>query len=80
METLGTLDVPPDVSLDDVGLLVGLLDHASRDIRAATARALRDLCNSNAVVPLRMRYTVEPTEQVKLAISDALRILEQCGQ
>ena len=82
IETIGTLHVGADVDL----LLGGasgdasLLDHPSRDIRAATARALRDLCNSQAVIPLRVRYTSEPTEQVKLAISEALRILGQCGQ
>lgn len=79
IETLGALDVTATVSGSDVNLLVTLLAHTSRDIRAATARALRDLCNSNAVVPLRTRYTIEPTDQVKLAISDALRVLEQCG-
>lgn len=80
VETLGALDIPADSSQPDVDLLVGLLDHTSRDIRASSARALRDLCNTTAVVPLRTRYTVESTEQVKLAISDALRVLEQCGQ
>ena len=74
IETIGVLRVD-----EDVLLLRPLLDHPSRDIRAATARALRDLCNSQAVTPLRVRYTSEPTEQVKLAISEALRILGQCG-
>jgi hypothetical protein len=73
IETLGTLQVDSDVSL-----LIPLLDHPSRDIRAATARALRDLCNTQAITPLRVRYTSESTEQVKLAISEALRILGQC--
>lgn len=75
IETLGTLQVSSDVTV-----LVALLDHPSRDIRAATARALRDLCNTQAITPLRVRYTSEPTEQVKLAISEALRILGQCSQ
>jgi len=75
IETLGSLRVK-----DDAALLTGLLDHPSRDIRAATARALRDLCNNQASTALRVRYTAEPTEQVKLAISEALRILQQCGQ
>ncbi len=75
IEAIGTLGVDSDVTL-----LVSLLDHPSRDIRAAAARALRDLCNSGAVTPLRVRYTSESTEQVKLAISEALRILGQCSQ
>jgi HEAT repeat protein len=75
IETIGTLEVD-----DDAALLIQLLDHPSRDIRAATARALRDLCNTQAITPLRVRYTSESTEQVKLAISEALRILAQCTQ
>lgn len=74
IETLGALRVASDVDL-----LTDLLDHPSRDIRAATARALRDLCNRTATTPLRNRFTNEPTEQVKLAISEALRTLDQCG-
>ncbi len=74
IETLGALKVS-----EDYALLVNLLDHPSRDIRAATARALRDTCNNQAIFPLRVRYTAETSEQVKLAISEALRILGQCG-
>ena len=73
IETLGPMGVA-----SDVGVLVPLLDHISRDIRAATARALRDLCNTQAITPLRVRYAKEQTDQVKLAISEALRILDQC--
>lgn len=75
IETIGTLRVSTDSSML---LGLGLLDHTSRDIRAATARALRDLCNNQAVIPLRVRYAIEPTNQVKLAISEALRIIGQC--
>lgn len=74
IETLGAMRVAGDVTT-----LIPLLDHPSRDIRAATARALRDLCNPQAITPLRARYTVEMTDQVKLAISEALRILGQCS-
>jgi hypothetical protein len=74
IETLGTMKVSADVST-----LVPLLGHPSRDIRAATARALRDLCNPQAVTFLRARYSAETTDQVKLAISEALRILGQCA-
>lgn len=74
IETLGVMRVS-----SDVGSLQTLLDHPSRDIRAATARALRDLCNTQAIDKLRARYSVELTDQVKLAISEALRILSQCS-
>jgi HEAT repeat protein len=74
IETLGAMRVSSDAST-----LVPLLSDPSRDIRAATARALRDLCNSQAILPLRARYSAEMTDQVKLAISEALRILGQCS-
>ena len=74
IETLGPMRVSGDVAI-----LNPLLDHPSRDIRAATARALRDLCNPQAISPLRIRYSGETTDQVKLAISEALRILGQCS-
>ncbi|HEU4615006.1 MAG TPA: HEAT repeat domain-containing protein [Kofleriaceae bacterium] len=74
VETLGIMRVSTDVNT-----LIPLLDHPSRDIRAATARALRDLCNTQAITPLRTRYSGELTDQVKLAISEALRILGQCS-
>jgi hypothetical protein len=76
IETIGPLRVSTDVTL-----LTGLLDHPSRDIRAATAHALRDLCNSGAVPALIDRYRLpsETSQQVKLAISEALRVLSTCG-
>ena len=74
VETLGAMRVATDVNT-----LVPLLDHPSRDIRASTAKALQDLCNTQATSPLRIRYARETTEQVKLAISEALRILGQCS-
>jgi HEAT repeat protein len=74
VETLGPMRVNSDVNL-----LVPLLEHPSRDIRASTARALQDLCNTQAITPLRVRYSRETTEQVTLAISEALRILGQCS-
>ena len=70
IESLGPLRVGNDLSL-----LLPLLDHPSRDIRASTARALRDLCNTQAINPLRVRQSHESIEQVRLAISDALRVL-----
>lgn len=78
IETIGVLEVSATASDQVAELLKGLLNHPSRDIRAATARALRDLCNTQVITPLRVRYTSESTEQVKLAISEALRVLGQC--
>jgi hypothetical protein len=61
----------------DLPLLVPLLSHSSRDIRAATAHALRDLCNTQAIAPLRTQQGQETSDQVRLAISEALRVLGQ---
>ncbi len=56
--------------------LIPLLDHASRDVRASTARALGDTGSEDAVSPLRARLSVEEVGQVRLAIAEALRALE----
>lgn len=76
IESLGVLRVPADISI-----LIPQLQHPSRDIRAAVARALRDLGNTQAIPPLRARYNIEPAgqsgDQVRIAISDALRVLGQ---
>jgi HEAT repeat protein len=61
----------------DLPLLIPLLEHQSRDVRAATVHALRDLCNTQAINPLRAQLQHETTDQVRLAISEALRILGQ---
>ncbi len=61
----------------DLPLLVPLLEHQNRDVRAATVHALRDLCNTQAINPLRALLQHETTDQVRLAISEALRILGQ---
>ena len=63
---------------NDLPVLVPLLDHPSRDIRATAATALGALCNTGANTPLHQRYTNESTDQVKLAISAALRMLSTC--
>jgi hypothetical protein len=62
----------------DVATLRPLLDDLSRDVRATTVRALRNLCNQEAITPLSMHYQSEKTEQVKHEIYDALRDLLQC--
>ena len=72
IEALGVLRIP-----DDVTILLPQLDHPSRDLRAATAHALRDLGNTQAIPALRARYQQEQVQQVRIAISDALRVLGQ---
>lgn len=62
----------------DVTALRPLLDDLSRDVRATTVRALRNICNQDAITPLSMHYQSEKTEQVKREIYDALRELLQC--
>jgi hypothetical protein len=62
----------------DVATLRPLLDDMSRDVRATTVRALRNLCNQDAITPLSMQYQSEKSEQVKHEIYDALRDLLQC--
>ena len=70
IEATGLLQVPGDLDT-----LWPLLNHTSRDIRAAAAHALRDLCNSGAISHLHQRYQVESVDEVRLAISEALRDL-----
>jgi hypothetical protein len=70
IESVGPLQVPSDLAA-----LTPLLNHGSRDIRAATAHALRDLCNSAAITALHERYQIESIDEVRLAISEALRDL-----
>ena len=72
LESLGVLRVT-----DDRLVLEPQLQHPSRDIRSATAHALRDLGNTQAITPLRTRYLVEDVPQVQNALSDALRVLGQ---
>jgi HEAT repeat protein len=72
IEALGMLRIPGDISI-----LIPLLDHPSRDIRAATAHALRDLGNTQAIPALRARYQQEQSQQVKISVSEALRVLGQ---
>ena len=66
--------------LGDVSSIAAFLNHSSRDLRAAAASSLRVLCNTQALTPLRSRYQIEPFEQVRLAISEALRDLPNCAQ
>jgi hypothetical protein len=69
--------IGPQRISSDLDLLVPQLASPSRDIRAAVAHSLRDLCNTQAIVPLRMQQQAEASEQVKQAITEALRVLGQ---
>jgi len=71
MLSLAKIDGP-----NAVAVLVGMLTHQSRDIRAACAQALGITGSSAAEQPLRDRALVEEQAQVQLAISDALFQLE----
>lgn len=73
IESLGLMKDP-----NDVATIAAFLNHNSRDIRATAALALGDLCNTTAVTPLRARTQYETVDQVKLAISSALRVLSAC--
>lgn len=81
--TIEAIGIAKSGDANDVSRLASFLDNPSRDIRAAAAFALRDLCLQTAVTPLRNRYNVEmgPTgvPQVRLAISAALRDLGTCS-
>lgn len=71
MDSLATVAGP-----DGVVHISPHLNHASRDVRAAAARALATCGSAAAVQPLRARLLVEPEEQVKAAISKAIRVLD----
>ena len=64
---------------DDVPLLLGFLRDTSRDIRVAAARALRDLCNPDAIGALQQQRTLERVVQVRKTIDEALEAIAQCG-
>lgn len=69
--------IGPQRVASDLDLIVGQLQSPSRDIRAAVAHSLRDLCNTNAIAPLRQQQQTETSDQVKQAITEALRVLGQ---
>jgi len=81
--TIEAIGIAKSGSSADVTTLIPFLNNPSRDIRAATAFALRDLCLQTAVNPLREQYNRENlpggVPQVRLAISAALRDLGTCG-
>jgi HEAT repeat protein len=80
IEALGPQRAEPPLApmLSDLDLLLNeLANNTSRDIRTAVAHSLRDLCNTQAIAPLRQQQQTEPSEQVKQAITEALRVLGQ---
>jgi len=77
--TLEALGATKSGLTQDVSLIAPFLGHSTGDVRATAARALTDMCNPAALDPLRDRLPIEPVEQVRLAISAALRDLDQCG-
>jgi HEAT repeat protein len=79
IEALGNLAKQGHETPGDAALLAQFLNHPSRDVRATTASALADLCDTDAILPLRTRFAQEPIGgQVQLAISEALRVLGTC--
>lgn len=77
IEALGLAGVSAAIDTDRT-LLEGFLNNASRDVRATTAKAIGTLCNRHADSALLKRFVAEPTAQVRLAISVALRALDNC--
>ena len=65
-------------ALDDAAAVSSLLNDPSRDVRAAAAHALANLCDTTALPALRARYTSEQVDQVRVAISNALRTFDTC--
>jgi len=70
LEALAAVD-----GADAVATIAPSLDHPSRDVRAGAARALATTGTILAIPILRQRLGDEPTLQVRLAISSAIRKL-----
>jgi len=64
----------------DVVLMLPLLMHPSRDVRATVVRSLRSSCDDTATMALKALKLNEPTMQVQFAILSALRELEHCAR
>jgi len=65
--------VAPDSAVDAIA---PMLAHPSLDVRAGAARALGATGRDAAEPVLRARLATETVEQVRVAIADALRLLE----
>jgi hypothetical protein len=75
VEALGATHAVLDA---DVELMLPLLHHPSRDVRATVVRALRGCCNDRAKAALKALKVNEPTQQVQFALLSALQDFEQC--
>lgn len=64
----------------DLARLAEFLNHNSRDVRVSAVRAMRDLCDREAIRLLEDRLRVENTTQVRLVISSAIDVLETCSR
>lgn len=64
--------------LDDATQLMSLLGNASRDVRATAIRAIRQVCNSDAIPPLKSYLPRESSPQVRIAITAAVQDLGLC--
>ena len=62
---------------DAIGPIMPLLQHPSLDVRADAARALGLSRSPLAIDPLSRQQLVEASPQVQLAITEALRILQE---
>lgn len=65
---------------EDVDLLAPLLSSTSRDLRATVARALLNICNRTALLPLDKVLGVEQVEHVKAEMRAAVRELAHCAE
>jgi HEAT repeats len=62
---------------DAVAALAAMLEHPTRDVRAAAALAMGETAADTAIAVLRARLPEEPELQVRLAIAEALRRLDE---
>lgn len=60
---------------DSLPLLVDLVSDSSEDVRAAACYALGELKDNEAVEPLKSRFALEPSSNVKTRIIDALKTI-----
>jgi HEAT repeat protein len=63
-----------------VPALAPMLAHPSQDVRAGAARALGATGSDDAISHLRARLQEEPVLQVRLAIADALRRVDNASE
>ena len=81
VEVRGTRDSEPQAAggeraLEEPGFVTVVDIDRRRDETASIAEALAETGSPDAVPVLRDRLAMEPIEQVRLAIAEALRVLE----